>query len=149
MGSLLFVVRLRGEPRHSSCGHVPYHLPQEEPPGDPHPAGLRPLLSGRVGDAYRGILGLDHLCGAYLVCVPPCRGEPGRWWGLCWGRELAGEAHPGAQCLGEAAFPSPCRSHFPFQPSPLVPVRVLTLFLPSLIIGVLDSPYFGYRFIFT
>ncbi|XP_072705933.1 sodium- and chloride-dependent GABA transporter 2 isoform X3 [Ciconia boyciana] len=47
-------VCLRGEPRHSSCGHVPHHLPQEEPPGDPHPAGLRPLLSGRVGDAHRG-----------------------------------------------------------------------------------------------
>ncbi|XP_075015028.1 sodium- and chloride-dependent GABA transporter 2 isoform X16 [Calonectris borealis] len=47
-------VCLRGEPRHSSCGHVPHHLPQEEPPGDPHPAGLRPLLSGWVGDAHRG-----------------------------------------------------------------------------------------------
>ncbi|XP_047914956.2 sodium- and chloride-dependent GABA transporter 2 isoform X1 [Anser cygnoides] len=47
-------VRLRGEPRHSSCRHVSYHLPQEEPPGDPHPAGLRPLLPGRAGDAHRG-----------------------------------------------------------------------------------------------
>ncbi|KAM9276465.1 sodium- and chloride-dependent GABA transporter 2 isoform 4-T4 [Cariama cristata] len=47
-------VCLRGEPCHSSCGHVPHHLPQEEPPGDPHPAGLCPLLSGRVGDAHRG-----------------------------------------------------------------------------------------------
>ncbi|XP_075015089.1 sodium- and chloride-dependent GABA transporter 2 isoform X22 [Calonectris borealis] len=46
---------LRGEPRHSSCGHVPHHLPQEEPPGDPHPAGLRPLLSGWVGDAHRAL----------------------------------------------------------------------------------------------
>ncbi|XP_075014938.1 sodium- and chloride-dependent GABA transporter 2 isoform X4 [Calonectris borealis] len=48
-------VCLRGEPRHSSCGHVPHHLPQEEPPGDPHPAGLRPLLSGWVGDAHRAL----------------------------------------------------------------------------------------------
>ncbi|KAM6092532.1 sodium- and chloride-dependent GABA transporter 2 isoform 11-T11 [Theristicus caerulescens] len=47
-------VCLCGEPRHSSCGHVPHHFPQEEPPGDPHPAGLRPFLSGRVGDAHRG-----------------------------------------------------------------------------------------------
>ncbi|KAM6385763.1 sodium- and chloride-dependent GABA transporter 2-like isoform 1-T5 [Alca torda] len=47
-------VCLRGEPCHSSCGHVPHHLPQEEPPGNPHPAGLHPLLSGRVGDAHRG-----------------------------------------------------------------------------------------------
>ncbi|KAM6092533.1 sodium- and chloride-dependent GABA transporter 2 isoform 12-T12 [Theristicus caerulescens] len=42
-------VCLCGEPRHSSCGHVPHHFPQEEPPGDPHPAGLRPFLSGRGG----------------------------------------------------------------------------------------------------
>ncbi|XP_014792886.1 PREDICTED: sodium- and chloride-dependent GABA transporter 2 isoform X2 [Calidris pugnax] len=46
-------VCLRGEPRHGPCGHVPHHLPQEEPPGDPHPSGLHPLLSGRVGDAHR------------------------------------------------------------------------------------------------
>ncbi|XP_061866207.1 sodium- and chloride-dependent GABA transporter 2 isoform X4 [Colius striatus] len=47
-------VCLRGEPCHSSCGHVPHHLPQEEPPGDPHPADLHPLLSGWVGDDHRG-----------------------------------------------------------------------------------------------
>lgn len=64
VGSVLFAVCLRGESCDSSCGHVPHHLPQEEPPGDPHPAGLHPLLSGWLGDAHRGILGSDHLHGA-------------------------------------------------------------------------------------
>ncbi|XP_063251115.1 sodium- and chloride-dependent GABA transporter 2 isoform X2 [Prinia subflava] len=47
-------VCLRGEPCDSSCGHVPHYLPQEEPPGDPHPAGLHSLISGWLGDAHRG-----------------------------------------------------------------------------------------------
>nr|XP_054487490.1 sodium- and chloride-dependent GABA transporter 2 isoform X1 [Agelaius phoeniceus] len=47
-------VCLRGESGDSSCGHVPHHLPQEEPPGDPHPGGLHPLISGWLGDAHRG-----------------------------------------------------------------------------------------------
>lgn len=138
VGSSLSAVCLRGEPRHSPCGHVPHHLPQEEPPGDPHPAGLRPLLPGRAGDAHRGILGSDHPHGAHW--------GPGGWWGPCWGQILTDEPHPAAWCLGEAALPCPS-PHFCFQPSALVPVTALTALLPGLMIGALASQYFGYRFI--
>lgn len=76
----------------------------------------------------------------------PGRGGPAKWWGPCWGQVLAGEAHPAAQCLREAALPSERRSRFPFQPSPLVPVpKVL---LPRLTIRALNSPYFGSGCIF-
>jgi len=64
-----------------------------------------------------------------------------------------GELHPAVKCLKEASLPCsalPCLSlwclHFPFQSSSLVPVTVLTAFLPGVMIGALDSQYFGYKF---
>lgn len=76
-----------------------------------------------------GLVMLTEVFWAQTTCVVPAGSEclPGRdgaggCWGPCWGRELVGEPQSAAQCLGEAALPSPWCSHFPCQPSSLVPV---------------------------